>query len=133
MDRSVTCRHFFVRKVLLFKYSYAFVAMPGGVGTVDEVFEALTLIQTRKIARFPVVLFGSAYWAPLTALLDRLAADGAINPADRCLVFVTDSVDEAAAYLERNAIMRFGLRPRASRWLREKAPSTAAASAAAAR
>jgi len=119
MDRWVTCRHFFVRKVLLFKYSYAFVAMPGGLGTIDEVFEALTLIQTRKIARFPVVLFGSAYWRPLTALLDRMAIDGAIGPADRLLVFVTDSVDDAAAYLEEHAITRFALRPRPSRWLGE--------------
>lgn len=123
LDRSVTCRYFFVRKVLLFKYSFGFVALPGGVGTVDELFEAVTLIQTRKIARFPVVLMGSAYWRPLTDLLERMAVDGAIAPQDLELVFVTDSVEEAIAYLERNAIDRFALRaPRPSRWLGEPQP-----------
>ena len=133
MDRSVTCRHFFVRKVLLFKYSYAFVALPGGLGTIDELFEALTLIQTRKIERFPVVLLGTEYWTPLTGLLDRLCAAGAIAPVDLRLLFVTDSVDDAAVYLERAAIDRFALRaPRPSRWLGETAPAgpTAAAPAA---
>lgn len=122
MDRSVTCRHFFVRKVLLFKYSYGFVALPGGVGTIDELFEALTLIQTRKIDRFPVVLVGTEYWHPLTCLLDRMARDGAVAPADVRLLFTTDSVDEAMAYLERNAIDRFSLRrPRPTRWFGERA------------
>ena len=62
LDSSVTCRHFFIRKVLLFKYSFAFVALPGGLGTMDELFEALTLIQTGKIENFPVVLINTAYW-----------------------------------------------------------------------
>ena len=123
MDRSVTCNHFFVRKVLLFKYSYGFVAMPGGVGTIDELFEALTLIQTRKIARFPVVLVGCDYWHPLTALLERLVADGAIAAVDMRLLFVTDDTDAAAAHLARNAIDRFALRRlRPWRWFRESAP-----------
>ncbi|HTI36045.1 MAG TPA: TIGR00730 family Rossman fold protein [Vicinamibacterales bacterium] len=123
LDRWVTCRYFFVRKVLLFKYSFGFVALPGGVGTVDELFEALTLIQTGKIKQFPVVLMGKAYWQPLTDLLNRMAVDGAISPKDLQLVFVTDSVDEAMDHLERNAIDRFALRaPRPSRWLGESAP-----------
>jgi uncharacterized protein (TIGR00730 family) len=122
LDRSVTCRHFFVRKVLLFKYSYAFVALPGGVGTIDELFEALTLIQTGKIDRFPVVLIGTEYWRPLTDLLAQMAAAGAMAAADRRLLFATDSVDDAIAYLERNAIDRFKLRaPRPSRWFGERA------------
>jgi hypothetical protein len=122
MDDAVTCRHFFVRKVLLFKYSYAFVALPGGVGTIDELFEALTLIQTRKIDRFPVVLLGTEYWRPLTDLLDRMARAGAIAAADLRLLFVTDSVHDAIAYLERNAIDRFSLRrPRPTRWFGEPA------------
>jgi uncharacterized protein (TIGR00730 family) len=121
MDRSVTCRHFFVRKVLLFKYSYAFVALPGGGGTIDELFEALTLIQTRKIDRFPVVLVGTAYWQPLTDLFAQMAREGAIAPADLRLLFVTDSVADAMAYLERNAIELFALRqPRPSRWFGER-------------
>ena len=122
MDYAVTCRHFFVRKVLLFKYSYAFVALPGGVGTIDELFEALTLIQTRKIDRFPVVLVGTEYWRPLTELLDRMARAGALARADLRLLLVTDNVDDAIAYLERNAIDRFALRrPRPSRWFGEHA------------
>ena len=120
MDRSVTCRHFFVRKVLLFKYSYAFVALPGGVGTIDELFEALTLIQTGKIARFPIVLMGCDYWKPLIGLLDRMAADGALERSDLDLVFATDCVDAAIAHLERNAVDRFALRaPAPSRWFGE--------------
>jgi uncharacterized protein (TIGR00730 family) len=122
LDRTVTCRHFFVRKVLLFKYSYAFVALPGGVGTIDELFEALTLIQTGKIDRFPVVLIGTEYWRPLTDLLAQMAAAGAMAAADRRLLFATDSVDDAIAYLEHNAIDRFKLRaPRPSRWFGERA------------
>src|ERR671919_531679 len=78
-DRSVTCRYFFVRKVLLFKYSYAFIALPGGVGTLDELFEALTLIQTRTIATFPVVLIGTDYWRPVQELLQHLAREGTIE------------------------------------------------------
>jgi uncharacterized protein (TIGR00730 family) len=124
LDRWVTCHYFFVRKVLLFKYSYGFVALPGGVGTVDEVFEAFTLIQTRKIRQFPMILMGTAYWKPLTDLLHRMAIDGAISPEDLNLLLVTDDVDEAMAHLQRNAIDRFALgAPRPSRWLGESAPA----------
>lgn len=66
LDRWVLCRHFFVRKVLLFKYSYAFIALPGGLGTMDELFEALTLVQTGKIENFPVVLIGNGPYQPST-------------------------------------------------------------------
>jgi len=111
LDRWVTCRHFFVRKVLLFKYSYAFVGLPGGIGTLDELFEALTLIQNRKIDHFPIVLMGTEYWGPLQTLLRHLADAGAISESDLNLLLVTDSVDEAIAYLRQNAIERFGLRP----------------------
>ncbi len=125
LDRSVTCEHFFVRKVLLFKYSYAFVALPGGIGTMDELFEALTLIQTKKVQHFPVILIGVEYWAPLVAMLDRLAAAGAIAPADRELVLVTDDLDVAMRHLQVHAVERFGLRarrvPQAKGWLGEKA------------
>ena len=124
VDLGLNFRYFFVRKVLLFKYSSGFVALPGGVGTVDELFEAFTLIQTRKIRQFPMVLMGTAYWRPLTDLLHRMAIDGAIDPGDLELLFVTDSVDEAIRHLERNAIDRFALRPpQPSRWLGESAPA----------
>jgi len=126
LDRWVTCRHFFVRKVLLFKYSYAFVALPGGIGTMDELFEALTLIQTGKIAHFPVVLIGTAYWQPLLALLEEMVAAGTIGQADLRLILVTDDLGEVVSHLERYAIGRFGLRghrvPRPLPWLGEPAP-----------
>jgi uncharacterized protein (TIGR00730 family) len=122
VDRSVTCRHFFVRKVLLFKYSYAFIAMPGGVGTMDELFEAFTLIQTGKIEQFPMVLMGEFYWRPLTDLLDEMTRTGAMSRSDRDLLFVTDSVDDAMNHLRRFAIERFALRavPAAQPWLGEQ-------------
>jgi uncharacterized protein (TIGR00730 family) len=109
LDRWVTCRHFFVRKVLLFKYSYAFVALPGGIGTLDELFEALTLIQTKKIENFPVVLIGTDYWRPLQDLLRQLAVHGGIDRADLDMLLVTDSVVDALAHIERYAVQQFGL------------------------
>ncbi len=123
LDRTVTCDHFFVRKVLLFKYSYAFVALPGGIGTVDELFEALTLIQTKKIEHFPVVLFGESYWRPLVEQLQQMAVNGTIASDDLELMLVTDDVDLAMQHLKVHAIEPFGLRPRPqpkpSRWLGE--------------
>jgi uncharacterized protein (TIGR00730 family) len=109
LDRSVTCRYFFVRKVLLFKYSYAFVALPGGLGTLDELMEALTLIQTRKIAEFPVVLLGTSYWRPLEQLLQQLAHEGTIDARDLEWLLVTDSVAAALAHVQRHAVDAFGL------------------------
>jgi uncharacterized protein (TIGR00730 family) len=128
LDRSVTCEHFFVRKVLLFKYSYAFIALPGGLGTLDELSEALTLIQTRKILRFPVVLIGVDYWSGFREQLDRMVRDGAIDAADLQLLYITDSVDDALAHVREYAIQPFGLKvtraPRPSRWLGEpRAPA----------
>jgi uncharacterized protein (TIGR00730 family) len=110
LDRLVTCRHFFVRKVLLFKYSYAFVALPGGLGTLDELSEALTLVQTGKVENFPIALIGTEYWAPFREMLDRMVVEGAISAADRHLMIVTDDLDVVASHIKRNAIERFGLR-----------------------
>jgi len=114
LDRSVTCRYFFVRKVLLFKYSYAFVGLPGGLGTLDELFEALTLIQTGKIQHFPVVLIGTQYWRPLADLLHHLALERAIDTRDLDLLLVTDSVSAALEHIQRHTVVPFGLtkRPR---------------------
>jgi uncharacterized protein (TIGR00730 family) len=109
LDLSVTCRYFFVRKVLLFKYSYAFVALPGGLGTLDELTEALTLIQTGKIKQFPVVLLGVAYWQPFVDMLRTMAEATTISPHDLDLMLVTDSIDDAIRHIEHHAIEGFGL------------------------
>ena len=110
LDRWVTCRYFFIRKVLLFKYSYAFVALPGGLGTLDELFEALTLIQTRKTKSFPVVLIGVAYWQTLKVLLENMGREGSIGVEDSKLLLITDSLEEAIAYISEHAIDAFQLR-----------------------
>jgi uncharacterized protein (TIGR00730 family) len=111
LDRSVTMHYFFVRKTLLVKYSYAFVVFPGGVGTVDELFEALTLIQTRKIESFPIVLMGVDYWCEMLAFVQKMARLGTISPADLQLIYATDSVHDAAAHIHEKAIKPFGLKP----------------------
>jgi uncharacterized protein (TIGR00730 family) len=120
LDVWVEFRYFFVRKVMLMKYSYAFVVMPGGVGTMDELFEALTLIQTKKIKDFPVVVMGREYWQQLTALLEEMVTAKTIDAGDMNLLLVTDSVDEAMAHI-RGAIEKFGLvrRPKRSKMLGE--------------
>jgi uncharacterized protein (TIGR00730 family) len=110
LHRWVTCHHFFTRKVLLFKYSYCFVAMPGGIGTLDELSEALTLIQTRKIKSFPVVLIGTSYWHPLLLLLQEMVREGAVAAADLELLKITDDLDEAIQHIDRHTIAPFGLR-----------------------
>ena len=112
LDRAVTFRHFFVRKVMLVKYSYAFVVMPGGVGTMDELFEALTLIQTKKIADFPLVLMGRDYWRPFLELLETMVAAGTVGREDLRLLLVTDSVHEAMKHIEAHSVERFGLERR---------------------
>lgn len=121
LDHVLTFKYFFVRKVMLVKYSYAFVVMPGGVGTMDELFEAVTLIQTKKIQNFPVVLMGTEYWQPLDRLLKRMAKAGTIDKTDLSLLLLTDSVDEAIDHIQKYAVQQFGLRrvPRPSRLLRE--------------
>jgi uncharacterized protein (TIGR00730 family) len=112
LDRSVTCRYFFVRKVILFKYSYAFVALPGGLGTLDELTEALTLIQTKKILHYPVVLIGAAYWRGFLALLEDMVKAGTVSAGDLKLFLVTDDMNEALAHIEKYAIEEFKLTPR---------------------
>lgn len=112
LDVSVDFRYFFVRKVMLVKYSYAFIVMPGGFGTLDELFEALTLIQTAKIHDFPMVVMGTEYWSSLVAQLDDMVTHGTINRDDLNLLLVTDSVDEAVAHVQRCAVERFKLHRR---------------------
>jgi uncharacterized protein (TIGR00730 family) len=112
VDRLVTFKYFFVRKVMLVKYSYAFIVMPGGFGTMDELFEALTLIQTKKIVEFPVILMGREYWTTILEFLDQMVQKSTISPEDLDLLFLTDSEDEAARYIQTHAIEHFGLRQR---------------------
>jgi uncharacterized protein (TIGR00730 family) len=127
LDRCVRLHYFFVRKTLLVKYSYAFVVMPGGAGTLDELFEALTLIQTAKIKDFPVVIMGTDYWKELLDFMNKMAQRGMIADTDLSLIYATDSVDEAIAHIRTKAIEPFGLkrvararRRRAFRWLGER-------------
>jgi uncharacterized protein (TIGR00730 family) len=95
LDRWITFRYFFVRKVMLVKYSYAFVVLPGGFGTLDELFESLTLVQTKKISAFPIVLMGTEYWGPLLDFVrTTLLAQRTIGPGDLDLLRVTDSLDD---------------------------------------
>ena len=95
VDMGVEFRYFFVRKTVFVKYAQAFIVLPGGFGTLDELFEALTLVQTRKITRFPVVLVGSDYWQGLLDWLkDRALAEGKISAPDLDLVHVADEPDE---------------------------------------
>jgi uncharacterized protein (TIGR00730 family) len=110
LDRWITFRHFFVRKLMLVKYSYAFIAMPGGFGTLDELFETATLIQTGKIREFPLVLVGEAFWAPLLDFFrERLIAEGTISETDRARILVTDSPADAVLSITEVAMHRFGL------------------------
>ena len=110
LDRTVTCHYFFVRKVLLFKYSYAFVGLPGGLGTLDELAEALTLIQTGKITDYPVVLFGVEYWRPMIEMLHAMADAHTISPKDLDLLLVTDDVEEGMTHIQAWAGEKIGRR-----------------------
>jgi uncharacterized protein (TIGR00730 family) len=112
LDRWVDVDYFFVRKTLLSKYSYAFIVMPGGYGTLDEFFEALTLIQTGKFQKFPVVLMGKDYHKDLYNYLQNLVREKSIDAADLDLFLFTDSMEEAVRHINIHAIERFGLRKR---------------------
>lgn len=114
--KSVTFEHFFVRKVLLVKYSYAFVIMPGGFGTMDELFETLTLVQTKTIAKFPIVLFGKEYYESLMNSIEEWAEKGTISKEDMDLVLVTDSVEEAMEHIRRYIKTHYTVRPRKRLW-----------------
>ncbi|GGK00710.1 cytokinin riboside 5'-monophosphate phosphoribohydrolase [Pilimelia anulata] len=100
VDLGIDFRYFFARKTMFVKYAQAFVVLPGGFGTMDELFEALTLVQTRKVTRFPVVLMGTAYWGGLVDWMrTAMAGAGKIAEADLDLLTVTDDVDEAIRHI----------------------------------
>jgi len=101
VDLGINFRYFFVRKVMFVKYSQGYVVMPGGFGTMDELFEALTLSQTQKVTSFPIILFGTEYWGGLIDWIrSTMLADGKINEPDAERLIVTDDVDEAVAYFD---------------------------------
>jgi uncharacterized protein (TIGR00730 family) len=105
VDLGLNFRYFFVRKTMFVKYSQGFVVLPGGFGTLDELFEALTLVQTHKVTRFPVILFGVAYWSGLVRWIeDTLIAQGKASAADLELFQLTDSVAEAMEILAEAAL-----------------------------
>ncbi|WP_316818259.1 TIGR00730 family Rossman fold protein [Pedobacter nyackensis] len=111
LDKWVYIHHFFIRKVLLVKYSFAFVVMPGGYGTLDEFFEALTLIQTHKINNFPIVIFGKAYHNELMEHISQMQNAATITPDDTQLFLVTDSIEEAVELIKEKSIKQYGLLP----------------------
>lgn len=123
LDKWVNIRYFFVRKTLLIKYSYAFICMPGGFGTLDELFEALTLIQTRKIRNFPVIVMGKEFHQELIDHIELMKKKATISSEDLQLFAITDSIEEAVQMLREKSIHRFALRheePRPFGWLFER-------------
>ena len=124
LDVWVNIDYFFIRKLMLTKYSYGFVVMPGGYGTLDEFFEALVMIQTKKLKRFPVVLMGKAYHQQLYQYLQTLIEQKTIGADDLDLFLFTDSIEEAKEHIRKNAIEGFGLkrheRFKPLKWLGEK-------------
>jgi uncharacterized protein (TIGR00730 family) len=110
LDRWVNIKYFFIRKILLTKYSYAFVVMPGGYGTMDEFFEAITMIQTGKSLKFPVVLMGTVFHKELYKYIQNMIHEKTISPEDANLFLFTDSIPDALAHINKYAIQGFGLK-----------------------
>lgn len=123
LDKWVNIKYFFVRKTLLIKYSYAFVVMPGGFGTLDEYFEALTLIQTKMIKEFPIIVFDTVFHKDIIAHIEKMKSAGTISEEDLSLCLFTDSIDEAVKHIQEKALNKFGLREarrRTSWWMFNK-------------
>lgn len=116
VQKSVTFNYFFVRKVLLVKYSYAFIIMPGGFGTMDEFFETLTLVQTTTISNFPIVLFGKDYYQPLLDYMNLMSEKGTINKEDLKLLLLTDDFDEAMNHISSYINTHFKIKPHKRLW-----------------
>jgi uncharacterized protein (TIGR00730 family) len=112
LTQAVTIEHFFIRKVLLVKYSYAFIIMPGGFGTMDEFFETLTLIQTHTTTEFPIVLFGKEFYEDMIKAIESMAEKGTISKENLDLVFVTDDIDEAMHYISKYISTNYQIKKR---------------------
>ena len=126
LDNFATLDYFFVRKMLLRKYSFAFIVMPGGFGTLDEFFEALTLVQTKKSENFPIVIMGIEYHKNLFNHINKMAIEQTINEKDMQLILFTDSTTDAIAHIKKFSIGAFNLKlkkPKKPLWfLGEKSP-----------
>lgn len=123
LDKFVDFKYFFVRKTLLIKYSYAFVICPGGFGTLDEFFEALTLIQTQKIQQFPVVVFGKEFYEAILDHVILMVKEKTISKEDSDLFLITDSIEEAVEFIKEKTFGNFGLRLKPSAVLGEESIS----------
>jgi uncharacterized protein (TIGR00730 family) len=122
MHKWMLFEHFFVRKTLLIKYSYAFIILPGGFGTMDELFETLTLVQTKTITDFPVVLFGTAFYEPLLRVFRHMVDEGTISKVDLSLVLLTDDIDAAMDHVRMYIQKNYTIKPRRPKrwWLFER-------------
>jgi uncharacterized protein (TIGR00730 family) len=116
LHKSMTFEYFFTRKTMLIKYSYAFIIMPGGFGTMDEFFETLTLIQTKTITGFPVVIYGKEYYKELMEAMHDMAKRGTISEADMNLVLLTDNIDEAIEHIRKYIQTNYKIKPRRPLW-----------------
>ena len=116
MHKWITFDYFFIRKVLMVKYSYAFIIMPGGFGTMDEFFETLTLAQTGVINDFPIVIYGKEYFQPLIDMIDAMVVKGTISEADKKLMLFTDDIDEAMQYIQAYVKKNYTIKPRKRLW-----------------
>lgn len=116
MHKWMTFEYFFTRKTILIKYSYAFIIMPGGFGTMDEFFETLTLVQTKTITGFPIVLFGKDFYQPLMNVMHAMATKGAISEQDMSLVLLTDEVQEAMEHIRKYIQQNYTIKPRKRFW-----------------
>lgn len=116
MHKWMTFEHFFVRKTLLIKYSYAFIIMPGGFGTMDEFFETLTLVQTKSITGFPIVVFSKEFYEPLMDVMHHMARKGTISEEDLSLVLLTDDVGAAMDHIRKYIQNNYKIKPRKKQW-----------------
>ena len=123
LHKAVHFDYFFVRKVLLLKYSYAFIVMPGGFGTLDELYETTTLIQTGTINQFPMVVFGKEYYKPVITMIDKMIEEGTISKKDSALILFTDDINEGFEHIKKFISVNYLVRQKRNSplwWLGER-------------
>ena len=116
LHKWMTCEYCITRKTMLIKYSDAFIIMPGGFGTMDEFFETLTLVQTKTITGFPIVMFGKSFYKQLMEAIEDMADKGTISLEDLSLVLLTDNVDEAMDHIRKYIQQNYKFKPRQRQW-----------------